>query len=266
MRQLEEQEIKKRLVNLLVDFASYCDEHDLHYHLTGGTLLGAARHQGFIPWDDDIDVSMPRPDYDRFIQLKKEDKATNILCIENENADYPFLKIVDQQTVVKQDNLALNKALGLWIDVFPHDGWAQNERRAFKSLLWLRIWKSILPYTKAQVGCGTTKLRMILKIPVILFAKCIGSCNIVRAMDKLARKYSYDDSEWIGNFVWASYGLRERVPKDWYSQSLKLQFEGKSFWVPYKWEEYLTSIYGNYMKLPPEEKRVTHNMVAYVKE
>lgn len=251
---------------MLVEFAAYCDEHNLRYHLTGGTLLGAARHQGFIPWDDDIDVSMPRPDYDRFIQLKNSEKATNILCIENGNADYPFLKIVDQKTVVKQDNLTLNDSLGIWIDVFPHDGWAENEQSALNALRWLRILKNVLPYTKAEVGCGTTKLRAILKRPIIFFARCVGSYNITHAMDKLARKYNYDDSEWIGNFVWASYGLRERVPKNWYTKSVKLQFEGHLFAVPYKWKEYLTKIYGDYMRIPPKQERVTHNMVVYIKE
>lgn len=266
MRELSDQEIKGRLINMLVDFSKYCDAHDLRYYLTGGTLLGAVRHKGFIPWDDDIDVSMPRPDYDKFIKLKQKEGATNLICMENGNKDFPFLKIVDEQTIVRQENITLSDSLGLWIDVFPHDGWAENEKEASKDLFWLKMWKYIFPYSKAKIGCGTTKFRMILKVPFILFVRCVGSNRIIHAMDKLARKFDYNYSNWVGNFIWATYGLKERVPKEWYSKRTKLQFEKYLFWAPYKWDNYLTNIYGNYRMLPPLDERKNHKMIVYLRD
>ena len=102
MEQITQGAAKKRILEILLDFSKYCDENKLQYYLIGGTLLGAARHKGFIPWDDDIDIGMPRPDYERFIKLQQQCRTMNVHCVENENSGLPFAKIIDEKTVVKQ--------------------------------------------------------------------------------------------------------------------------------------------------------------------
>ena len=262
MKKITQGEAKQRLVKLLEKIADYCDANRLSYYLVVGSLLGAVRHKGFIPWDDDIDVGMPRPDYERFIELSKE---IPIRCVENKNSEYPFAKIIDEETIVKQPYTKESETSSLWIDIFPFDGWAEDEAVAEKKLkdqkrLWL-----LLVYAHAKIGEGTTKLRAAFKVPVVLLTKAIGGKRIATKINKISQEYDYDSSKWIGNFSWSTYGMRERVPKEWFTERVKLPFEGYEFWAPKEWDKYLTRIYGDYMKLPPEDKRVNHNMEVWLK-
>lgn len=265
MKKLTPEECKLRILNLLVEFADYCDTNNLRYYLLGGTLLGAVRHKGFIPWDDDIDVCMPRPDYERFIELQSKNKKIEFRCIENNTSDLPFMKIIDKKTFVRQLYTAESETSNLWVDIFPFDGWAFDEQQSKKDMKKWNRWHWLSVYAQVKMGEGTTKVRAILKLPMALGARLIGRKNIARRMNELAQKYDYESSEWVGNFVWACYGIRERVPKEWFSQRVKLAFEGHEFWAPKEWDKYLSQIYGDYMTLPPEDKRVNHNMEIWLK-
>ena len=97
-----------------------------------------------------------------------------------------------------------------------------------------------------------------------MLAKIYGRSRIARRINNQAQKYSYDESDWIGNFAWP-LGMRERQPKEWFAERVKLPFEGYEFWAPKEWDKYLTQIYGDYMKLPPEDQRVNHNMEVWLK-
>ena len=265
MQRLNSTEAKQRILRLLVEFADYCDTNNLEYFLIGGTLLGAARHKGFIPWDDDIDVGMPRFDYERFIELQKKDKVMEIRCAENKTSYFPFAKIVDEKTFVKQPYSDESETSNLWIDIFPFDGWSEEVGQAERDLKKLHKLNWLLIYAQAKIGRGTSKTRMILKVPVALFCKRIGGKRIAAKMNMIAQKYDYDKSNWVGNFSWSQYGMRERVPKEWFTERVKLPFEGYEFWAPKEWDKYLTQIYGDYMTLPPEDQRVNHNMEVWLK-
>lgn len=265
MKKITQSKAKERLVKLLMDFADYCDENGLTYFLIGGTLLGAVRHRGFIPWDDDIDVGMPRSDYERFIELQSENSTIPVRCVENRTSEYPFAKIVDEKTVVKQPYTAESETSSLWIDIFPFDGWADNEKVAEKDLKKGKVLRFLLVYAQTKTGNGTTKLRAVMKMPIVLLAKALGGKRIASWINILSQKYEYEKSEWIGNFSWATVGMRERVPKKWFEKLVKLSFEGYEFWAPVEWDKYLTVIYGNYMQLPPEDKRVNHSMEVWLK-
>lgn len=265
MKRLMQDAAKERTVNLLTEFADYCDTHNLRYYMIGGTLLGAVRHKGFIPWDDDIDVGMPRPDYRKFIELQSKNQTMDFRCIENNTSNFPFMKVIDKQTFVKQPYTIKSETSCLWVDVFPLDGWAVDERQAGKELVEWKRWHRLSVYAQVKLGQGTTKLRAFLKIPIALVAKALGLKNIARKMSRLAQKYDYESSDWVGNFAWACYGIHERVPKEWFEQRVKLPFEGHEFWAPEEWDKYLTQIYGDYMTPPPEDKRVNHNMEVWLK-
>lgn len=265
MKKITQSEAKQRLVKLLAKFADYCDANGLRYYLVGGTLLGAVRHKGFIPWDDDIDVGMPRPDYERFIELQNVSREIPIRCVENKNSEYPFAKIMDEETIVKQPYTKESETSSLWVDIFPFDGWAEDEKDAENDLKRQKGLRFLLVYAQTKAGMGTTRLRAIAKIPLVLFTKIIGGKRIASWINKISQKHEYNPSEWIGNFSWATVDLKERVPKEWFDERVRLPFEGYEFWAPQEWDKYLTQIYGDYMKLPPEDQRVNHNMEVWLK-
>lgn len=266
MKKLTSSEVKEKLVRILTSYARYCDEHGLRYYLCGGTLLGAVRHKGFIPWDDDIDVCMPRPDYEKLIELQKDKKTMEIRCPELGNAEYPFMKIVDTEVKIKQQSIRKDNAF-LWIDVFPLDGWPDDIYQASRLQKRLKLFHDLLVYAHAEIGFGTTKLRAALKIPLVYLARIIGAKRISGIMNDISQKYSFETSEWVGGVVWSSgYGMKERMPRSVFQAGNKFEFEGEFFYVPRGWNEYLRNLYGDYMKLPPMEKRVNHSVEAYIRE
>ena len=265
MQKLELEKIKTIELDILKRFSSYCDEHNLCYALAGGTLLGAVRHKGFIPWDDDIDVMMPREDYNRFLELNAKKKELEIRTISDGSSCIPFIKIIDPSTTIDAKYVETENANSLWIDVFPIDGLPDDLKKVraiYKHTMFLRKCHGI---TMSRFGTGTTKLKSIGKTLLYFPLKMVGSYKFAQWIDAYCQRFKFEDSDYVGGISWG-YGPQERMPKKEWLERVKVEFEGHEFWAPGCWDLYLRSLYGDYMKLPPEEKRVTHNMVAYVKE
>lgn len=257
--------MKAREVALLVQFADYCDRHGLNYVLAGGTLLGAVRHQGFIPWDDDIDVCMPRPDYQRFIQLQMEHPEFSYVTVTNDTMSYPFLKLLDTEVIVDMTYVDTTGSEHLWMDVFPIDGLPKEDqanRRLFQKSLFLR---RLLFVANAKMGKGTTLARRLGKIPLHILLTPIGRFRLAHWIDNLCQKIPFESSPFAGGLAWG-YGPQERMPKEGWVTRKKVLFEGHEFWAPGCTEQYLSSLYGDYMQLPPKEQQVPHNMTAWLKE
>ena len=266
MRQLDSQEIKQVILDILSVFAEYCDEHGLRYYLCGGTLLGAVRHKGFIPWDDDVDLLMPRPDYDRLHELVKSEPICDhyqLISITAGNSFWPFAKLIDTRT--HTDNTYNTNDQWLWIDIFPMDGLPADEKESAKVLSIAAPMKKWFTRSNAKFGEGRTVFKKITKIPMILFLKIINPKTFGRKLDRIARRYSFDDSEFVGGIAW-SLGPKERMKKEEYISAVDMEFCGRLFHVPECWDYYLHSIYGDYMQLPPEDQRVNHEFVAFIDE
>ncbi len=271
MRKLELKEIKEMELNLLVEFDRLCRENHLYYTLCGGTLLGAVRHKGFIPWDDDIDVLMPRPDYDRLLNDRKIDKSglaeyAELCHWKNGTLGYPFMKLVDNRTRVDVDyfdnDLNVNK---IWIDIFPIDGNPKDKKalnRIYRKSIRLR---RLLCLKLAKSGEGKTTLKRLLKPALIKILSLIRIKELCKRMDTLASTYDFGESEYIGGILWG-YGPQERIHKKEYMTPVKLEFEGHFFNAPSNYHEYLTGLYKDYMQLPPKDKRIVHGLHAYMVE
>ena len=265
MRVLSPEEIKAIELKLLSRFADYCDEKGLKYYLIYGTLLGAVRHKDFIPWDDDIDVCMPREDYLHFIELQKQNKTFDYCCVSNNTSSQPFIKIMDLSTKIDQDTLDDTEVSHLWVDVFPLDYMPDDEKEYMKAYRYVRFLRFLMVYSVARIGAGTNLLRKIIKIPMIIICKAIGRYRLARRIDNYCMNLS-PKSNHVNSLCWGARGIEAYSNISIFADRVRMIFEGEEFWAPVGWHEYLSSIYGDYMKLPPESQRVGHHMVAYINE
>lgn len=265
MRYLSLEEIQKAELDILVAFDRLCREHGLRYSLVGGTLLGAVRHKGFIPWDDDIDVAMPRPDYEklRALLLAPNESEYALKGFPNEeDADPVFSKLVDERIRVKET--FLKHDLHLWIDVFPIDGLPSDEKEVEEIYDKANKYRRVLIASYADLSKGKTKFRRFAKNVLHAADKVLPiakSCK--NGLQGLAKKYPYEGSPYVGAISWGLYGPGERLPAGAFSHMVEVEFEGMKFPAMYCWDEYLTGIYGDYMQLPPEDQRVRHEMSVW---
>lgn len=265
MQTLTLREIQLSELNILTEFDKFCRKNNLHYSLVGGTLLGAVRHKGFIPWDDDIDVAMSRPDYERFIKLFSEKREEFPDCFEltsdrGKDAINPFLKLVDKNITTQSDTG--ERCNFLWIDIFPIDGYPSTvelTQKMQKKVRWLRRIFSYNYKNFKKLKGGFRKLFYI-------YAKIYGGKRAFNKLQALSHKYPYSESQFVGEVAWGFYGIGERLIKSEFEKTVELEFEGHSFQAMSCWEKYLSGIYGDYMQLPPEDKRQSHSFTAYKKE
>ena len=264
-RRLAGREIQLYEVDLIDAFSAFCERHDLRWSVNGGTLLGAVRHRGFIPWDDDVDLDMPRPDYDRMLELVKMDSELPPYI--DVRAPLPFCKWFDTRTLISRKKYNLPpEERHLWIDIFPLDGLPEDDdarRRLYQRQSLLCRAVSLLQFYDETEAWYRRLTRLLLRLPLRL----VGRERLLRWLDSRARRIPYDASPIVGNVCWGA-GWNEEVRKrdSWY-QSQDLPFEHLKVNAPPSviCHQYLTQRYGDYMSLPPAEQRKAHEMEAWVK-
>lgn len=256
------QKLQSIEVEILEEIVRICNKHALTYFLVGGTLLGAVRHRGFIPWDDDLDIAMPRKDYNKFLAVCPYELNTAYALQYHGNEPHyisGFAKIRKKKTIFQEkgfENLAEN---GIWVDIFPLDysRGAQKKGEQIKRKLIM----SIRAVIGVRNGYFTQKvsphIRVITKIANVLKLSNSQIVSIYTWLSASRKKGDYIVNQG------SQYGLiKQTIPKDKYFPATELMFCGKMYSVPHDYDGVLRSIYGNdYMQLPPVEKRVTHNPV-----
>ncbi len=282
MRAVSEEEFKNIQLDILKAVADFCDKNGIRYYLCGGTLLGAIRHKGFIPWDDDIDIIMPRPDYVRFHELfNRENSRYRVNSIlNNPNWITSFAEVEDTKTVKDNLNFKNEYIGGISIDVFPTDGSPENKyvRRIYWELMNFIERVAVLSHQKfcvsrhfadQDVGCARLKtfVRTAIKFLLIPLARLTIPLNLNLLVNKVGSSFDVDRSQYIGVVTFPHYGFKECVKREPFLKIKKRIFEGLLFNTPEGYEEYLSNLYGDYMKMPPEENRASHhNMKGYWKE
>lgn len=260
-------------LEILHTIAGICEKNKLRYALIYGTLIGAVRHQGYIPWDDDVDIMMPRPDYDKLlIYLENNIKQYPHLQVFNhkECQEYPYMitRISDDRYEIKMEN-EKSFGMGVFIDIYPYDGLGNTKEEALNyGLKGDRLSSLCYQATREHFAIETTTslIRKIVKFPVYLYAKMRGKEYFQNRLEKLPRKKNYDESEYIGCVVWLSGGEKDIFLREWFDETIMMKFDKYEFRVPKNYDEVLKHGYGDYMKLPPKKDRIGHHFFKVYKK
>ncbi|MDD6302278.1 MAG: LicD family protein [Bacillales bacterium] len=259
-------DLQKVELDLLKEFVRVCNENNLKYYLIGGTLLGAVRHKGFIPWDDDIDVAMPRKDYNKLMKLK--DEFPSYYFLQNYKTDphyiYNYAKLRDSRTTYIENFYVCHKINhGVWIDIFPIDAVSKKKKpsKRFRHrffYVWWNVYLMYLPGLFRKFHKKTFFKDLGLNIVALL--TFLGNPFHLRNkwLDYYASHRNYDESVLVANYM-GNIPNKAAMPKEFFLDGIEVEFEGNKYIGPKDYDGYLTWVYGDYMKLPPEEKRVGHH-------
>lgn len=253
-------------LKILKEIKRICDKNHIRYFLTGGTLIGAVRHKGFIPWDDDIDIAMMREEYDRFVEIapKELSEEYSFRCIQHDEKCGAFLgKVVLNGTNYRtaQQPETLEKT-GFWVDVIPYD--TIYDSRFLASLYFWRLnFLTVLYSMKNGYHNGTTRLKRAvaecMRVVFFFIPRAYLRKRILRYPYRLNRKNTNTRCYLAGR-----YGVpRELRSAYLFDEYMEVQFEDDKFMALKKSHEFLTELFGDYMQLPPEEQRVTHQVAEF---
>lgn len=262
MRIIEFNELKKIQLEILKYIHKFCIRNEIRYFLVYGTLIGAVRHRGYIPWDDDIDICMPRPDYERFLKLFNKNKSKyQIKAFElNNNFPYTFGKIEDLDTVLIEKT-GYSFPIGVNIDVFPIDG-VDNDHKLIKKQIFLR--KLINLKTIIYSNERNLIKNIVLYVGKFLLLP-VSLKFLVGKMVKKSKKYNYETADKVCILAMGTK-LNKPIDKKVFEDHLLVKFEDDQFYIPIGYDVFLKSIFDDYMKLPPEEERKSHHAFkAYYK-
>ena len=245
----------------------YLDGASMPYFLLGGSLLGAVRHKGFIPWDDDIDIGLYREDYERFIRDISANLPEHLeLRTFRDESDhhYYFSRIVDNRYLMKREGSLVARYENVWVDVFPLDGMpngAISGRIHMLRLLWVRMWYHIACFDKVNLHRPNRPLSERIVIAIVKMFNVHGGKNYKKWLEKLdvlLRKYKVQDTNWVVNFM-GQYKFKEMFPKSYYGKGKLYPFEGLELMGPEDYDKVLTQMYGDYMKEPEDCKKNVHD-------
>ncbi|MBS4815050.1 MAG: LicD family protein [Clostridium sp.] len=270
---LSDQQIKNELKKMLKEFDEWASSSNMKYSIIAGTLLGAVRHGGFIPWDDDIDICMDRYSYNKFINILKKHggKLTNNLgaCgFELGNSDMPYVKIINKnikcyEQPYPDDDKILIKS-NLWIDVFPIDGIPDKCSKLYNKIRSIVL---ILYYNKRQMYYGWHQKKfneknLKSKIKYIIYMM-LPYKAVIKMLINISKFFDIKKCKYVSNNVWGE-GLYEAFPKTVIENYIDFEFEDISVKGFKEGKQWLSIRYGDYMTLPPENQRNSHGIKAWI--
>ncbi|WP_086313931.1 lipopolysaccharide cholinephosphotransferase [Enterococcus sp. 7F3_DIV0205] len=271
MRLLTIEEVQEVSTTILVYIDKICRENNIEYSVYYGSLIGVERHQGYIPWDDDLDIVLTRPNYDRLIKLLAEDSTYLLLSLETrKDYRYTFAKLVDKRTCVKTTQFynSEDPELGVFVDIFPIDGFPESEEERKTFGQQCELYRSnMLATLNSSYAISKSRWKAYLK-RVLLYPKY---CKLLKKGDynywkkqfmNEVIKYSFDEASTCGyiEFIDEEWGL---FPTDWFKYYEDVPFAGKKVRAIKDRKKFLTLRYGNYMELPPESERITHHPYTF---
>lgn len=259
-------QLQLKQLDMLRYFKSFCDEHGLLFYFCGGCCIGTLRNKGFIPWDDDIDMFMPRDDYERLPKLwEKYSKNPRFLCIKTNDEIFTgniFTTIVDtQSTCVKLNQVDIDVPHGLVMDIFPLDGCPKGFKRKTQKL-WALIYALFLSEVVPQNHGSVVKLGGSILLGIFR-GKGLRK-KIWRLAERRMSRFKIKDCECITELCAGPKYMNNEYPKEVFESACLKEFEGMMMPIPAGYDTYLSMAFGDYMTLPPENLRVPHHDLVYL--
>lgn len=256
-------ETQQVYLELMTELDRVCRENGLRYDLGGGSLLGAVRHGGFIPWDDDIDINMPRPDYERLLAMQcggtlKLPEHRELVSDRNGTFPRHFARYVRHDVKRVADRAEDWDCPYIGIDIFPIDGVPENDRK-FRCQVWTikQLRRFLLTSVEKPNTSRRGKLAAKIKNCYRPILRAIGPFRLAKMLDRVCAWMDYETAEYVGG-ISGMYGRKEKWKKEDMLPQTEVPFEGKKFLAVANYAIYLSNLYGDYMALPPEDKRVPH--------
>lgn len=263
MRELSLREIQLKSLEILMDIDKVCRENSIEYFVIFGTLIGAIRHNVFIPWDDDIDIGMARADYNKFLLYYKEKGKFRIVNSQSESkCPYMISRISDDRFKLETE-YGSKYDIGIFVDVYPYDGLGNNKSSIHKMVkLSSRYSKGLARSIENNPVIAVNNLHNGIKKWLLLVSYIlpkIKGVNYYREkLNNIIKKYSYEDSKYVGCAIWALVE-KECIEKKWIEEIIDVEFEGNLVRAPKFYDEILRFNFGDYMQFPPVEERVGHH-------
>ena len=264
-REMTLSQIKQTELDILRYFKAFCEKENIRFFLSNGTLLGAVKYGGFIPWDDDVDVFVPRKDYDRLMRVFTDTERYRLFSAERvKHYRFPFAKLCDMTTEKVEDNINNGVRLGIDIDIFPLDAWEDDYSAACKQEREINKRIQLLAFFKCRKALSANPVKRRIK-SVMLFMAPMACRLLIRRIGRIAGKNANNpESKWMGCVSWCIYNRREIVPAEIFATATPVSFEAEQYPAPVGYDAYLRSLYGDYTQDPPEEEQVTHHrFLAY---
>lgn len=263
-RQLNEEEIKTLELGVMDYIHNLCERENINYSLAYGTLLGAVRHKGYIPWDDDVDISLKREEYDKLYQavLRDNDPIYKVVSWENDSRyPYPFYRVYDSRTVYENNYIENDIDLGICVDVFPFDYYADVNKEMVK----LDTYRRLSVYTLYGIHSKNAGLKNIVRYLLVLVFRLTRVKTWNKKMNLLSMQANDNDSI---DYLMENKRTSTKFEKTLLDKVMDSPFEDRTYKIPEASHQILSAIYGDdFMEIPPVEKRVKHDdFVAYIKE
>ena len=253
-------EIQQMELGIMEYIHEVCQKIGVKYFLAYGSLIGAVRHKGFIPWDDDMDICMLREDYEKLQDylIANPDERYEVMSYKNNlNYVYPFMKVQDNHTYLLEEDVRIDSNMGIYVDIFPVDGYEDDSD--FKNKMTKLIKKRQLScYTFKGITNTKSLLNSLIRYISVVIFYFTNTNKYVEQIDELAKSRAVADYEQVDYLIYKDMN-KPVWKREWLEQVIVGTFEGKEFMIPKHYHEILTSDYGDYMQLPPLEQRVSHH-------